>query len=310
MKKFGRILSLMVILVLVLTSCFMVSAFADTETESQGTFKLEKSYPEDGAEGTAVENVGVKLYFNKAMTSEKLGEVNADKFQLVDPDNVKLPIKVLYAPKEDGVVLVLLDSENMPEGVKIQSPGTYRLIISKDVVDDAGDTLGYDKTISFTTQNQKRNGLVNTLLMVFMMGGMMIFTIKGQKKQDKEDEKKKAQQNAPVNPYKEAKKTGKSVSEIVQKDQQRKDKEKAKEDKEKAKEQALYREYGLADDDELLQNYLEENHYRVGKPRTIASAGSTYITGRKAKYEAMMERKAKEAKWAAEAKKKGKGKRK
>jgi len=307
MKKFGRVLSLVMVLTLVLSISLLGTAMADTEVDTTGTqtFALNGSYPEDGATETSVENMGVKLYFNKPMTSEVIGEANAKNFELVDPDGNKLPLKVLYAPKEDGVVLVLLDTENMPEDIEIQSPGEYTLKVLSTVVDDDGDTLGKDISISFTTQNQKRNGLINTLLMFVMMGGMMVFTMKGQKKNSEKEKEQKSKGGSPVNPYKEAKKTGKSVEEIVQKDQQKKDKQAAKEAKEAEKEAKLYEEYGL--NEYAAEEYIEEGHYKVGKPRTVASAGSTYISGRKAKYEAMMERKAKEEKWAQEAKKKGKG---
>ena len=102
---------------------------------------------------------------------------------------------------------------------------------------------------------------------------------------------------AKVNPYKEAKKTGKSVEEIVEKDQKRKEKlaKKAEEDDDD-------------DDDDDDEDYLEEGHYRVKTKRTVASGGSSYITGRKAEAEARAEREARYARNQAKQKKKVKGK--
>lgn len=306
MKKTIRVLSLVMVLVMVLG---MGMAMADAPgNQTGGAFQLLSTYPKDGAVETSMENMGVKLYFNKEMTTEKLGESNKDNFTLVDPDGNKLPLRVLYAPKEEGVVLVLLDTAKIPEGVKIQANAEYTLNISADVVDDNGDVLGTPAKITFTTQNQTRNNLVNTILMFVMMGGMIVFTMKGSLGKNKDDDDKKKKDNGPVNPYKEAKRTGKSVEEIVAKDMAKKDKAALREQKEAEKEAKMLAEYGYIEEDYLNEDYVEEGHYRVGRPRTVASAGSTYITGNKAKYEAMLERKAKEEKWAREAKKKGKKK--
>ena len=95
-----------------------------------------------------------------------------------------------------------------------------------------------------------------------------------------------------IKTYKEAKKTGKSVEEIVEKDQKRKEKlaRKAEEDDD--------------DDDDDEDDYIEEGHYRVKTRRTVASGGSSYITGRKAEAEARAEREARYARNQAKQKKK------
>ena len=58
MKRAGRILSLVIVTIMLCTAvCFADGA-------SAGNFKLVEAYPKDGATGTAMENVGVKLYFD------------------------------------------------------------------------------------------------------------------------------------------------------------------------------------------------------------------------------------------------------
>ena len=65
MKRTGRILSLVMILVIMATAV----CFAGTE----GGLKLTGTYPEDGYKGAATENMGVKLYFDGQLTEEIKG---------------------------------------------------------------------------------------------------------------------------------------------------------------------------------------------------------------------------------------------
>lgn len=295
MKKAGRILSLILALILIV-SCF---SFASALT-------LKETYPEAGTTSAAIENFDIKLYFDKPLTEEKLGNINDHCFKLVDENGYDLPIIVLYSPKEEGVVMVLFDSGKEvkdKEGKKIviQGDTEYTLSISSDFVDDNGDELGVNKVLKYRTLNQKRNMAVNMILMAFLYAGIIIFSIRSAKKQaTQQNQKQSGSKEKTVNPYKEAKRTGKSVEEIVELDKQNKEKAAKKAEKKKSKEE----------DDEW--EYLEKGHYRVGAPRTVASAGSTYITGRKAAAEKRKaeeeERKLREAQW--EKKKKGKGKKK
>ena len=127
-------------------------------------------------------------------------------------------------------------------------------------------------------------------LMLVLYAGIIGFSLRNAKKGAEKQAKE-----AKVNPYKEHKKTGKSVEEIVEKDQKRKEKlaRKAEEDD---------------DDDDDDDDYIEEGHYRVKTRRTVASGGSSYITGRKAEAEARAEREARYARNQAKQKKKVKGK--
>lgn len=292
MKRAGRILSLVIATLMLCTAvCFAAG-------ETAGSFSLVDEYPRDGATGAAMENVGVKLYFDTEFTEEVLKDKNDKAFQLVDPEGNSLPLMVLYVPKEDvkeegvkGIILVLLDNTGKNADVKVASNTEYTLKISKDLQADNGSTLGKDTNVTFRTMNQQANTMVNILLMVVMYGGIMVVTMRSMKKAAKEQNEK--QKEDKVNPYKEAKRTGKSVEEIVEKDQ-----------REKAKRAAKLAKKAEEEDDD----YEEDNgNYKVKGPRPISAGGGKYITGRKALAEA---KKAEEEARAARRKAQGKGKKK
>ena len=293
MKRAGHILSLIIVTLMLCTA----ACFADGT--ATGNFNLVDEYPRDGATGAAMENVGVKLYFDTEFSEDVLKNKNDNAFQLVDPEGNSLPLMVLYVPKEDvkeegvkGIILVLLDNTGDNADVKVASNTEYTLKISKDLLADNGSTLGKDTSVTFRTMNQKANTLVNILLMVVMYGGIMVVTMRGVKKAAREENEK--QKEEKVNPYKEAKRTGKSVEEIVEKDQ-----------KDKAKRAAKLAKKAEDEDDD---DYEEDNgNYKVKGPRPISAGGGRYITGRKALAEA---KKAEEEARAARRKAQGKGKKK
>jgi hypothetical protein len=297
MKRTGRIL-LIVALVIMTVTLSIGTAFADG---TEGGLKLERTYPADEATGAAIENFDVKLYFDGVLTDEVLGDKNDDCFELTDADGNKLPLIVLYDPKNPGVMMVLFDyntEKKDSEGnvLRIKGDTEYTLKISKDLMADNGDTLGQDQSITFKTINQSRNSLISMGMMLILYAGIIFFTMRNAKKKA-EDDKSTNGGYQPVNPYKEAKRTGKSVEEIIEKENKKK--EKAAQKAARAAEEE--------DDDEDYEPYIPEGHYRVKTLRTVASGGSTYITGRKAAAE---EKAAREARYAANAKKGKKGKKK
>ncbi len=292
MKKLGKILSLVVILVM-MTATF---AFADAAAGA-GKLVLDSTYPKDGATGTAIENMGIKLYFNDAtFTQSKLGDTNDNNVTLTDEEGNKLPTMVLYSTQESGVVLVLFDS-NADEDVTIQQNSNYTITVSGDFVDDNGNTLGKAQSVTFKTVNQNLNMLINTGMMFGMFGIIMVVSAKGAQKQASQNAQQK---EGKVNPYKEAKKTGKSVEEIVEKDQR---------EKAKRAEKAARKAAAQAEEDE--DEYYDDGNYHVKGPRPISAAGGKYITGRKAIAEAKKAEEEKRKAWEEKAKKgKGKGKKK
>lgn len=287
MKRIGKILSLVVILT-VLSTAFCFAAAAD----GAGKLELKDTYPKDGATGTAVENMGVKLYFDTTFTQEKLKNVNENAVKLYDEEGNVLPTQVLYSTQEPGVVLVLFDNSSADKDVKIEQSSTYTFKLSADFTDDNGNTLGKEESVSFKTLNQNANMWINMAMMLAIFGGMMIITAKNAKKKEEENGKTKEEK---VNPYKEAKKTGKSVEEIVERDQKEKEKRAAKAAKKAAAEEG--------EDD-----YYDDGKYHVKGPRPISAAGGKYITGRKAIAEA--KKAEEERRKAQKAKAKGKGKKK
>ena len=279
MKKAGAILILIALLITLSTSvCF-----------AAGGLTIEETYPKDGSTGASIENLGVKILFNGEFTESVVGKANEDAFRLTDAEGNEIPTRVLYSEKETGVVLVLLDN-TAESDVQITGSTDYTLHVSADVIDDDGNTLGEDQEITFKTLNTQTNTLISVGMMVVMFGGMMAVGRRSAKKAEEEAAK---QRESKVNPYKEAKRTGKSVEEIVERDQKRKAKLAEKAEKEAEE-----------DDDEYYDEEDELNKYRVARRRSAAAAGSKYVAAKKEAAEKAREREAKYQ--AAKAKKKKK----
>ncbi len=258
MKKTGRIVCLvMVMLMMASTLCFA----------TEGGLKIEQQYPEDGATGTTIDNAGVKIWFNQDVKpkNDKIRKANAESVKLVNEEGKELPTRVIYSPDEEGVMMVLVDSKKQLDGDM-----EYTMTIDETFQATSGDLLlGGDK-VTFKTLNQKRTMTVNMLLMFVMMAGMMIFATKSTQ-HDKKKEKAASGKHDTVNPYKEAKRTGKSVQEIVAQDQKNKEKEaaaKAKRDAKRAKEKEEERREEL-------------NIHKVAGPRPISAAGGKYKVPKK-----------------------------
>ena len=274
MKRIGAILTIVALIVALSASlCFADSGLT-----------IENTYPADGSTGASIENLGVKIHFSENLTEKTVGKANHGCFQLYDNTGKKLPTKVLYNDKKEGEVLVLLENKN--NEIRVEGNTEYTLKISRNTVDDKGNALGTDTTVTFKTLNQSVNTMISMGMMVVMFGGIMLISAKSAKKAA-EDEMKKQEK---VNPYKEAKKTGKSVEEIVEKDQKKKAKEADKAAKKAAKEASEY------------DDYEEDvNKYRVSRRRSAGKAGSKYVAAKKAAAEA---KKAQNAKKTANNKKK------
>ncbi len=295
MKRTSRILLILALVIMTVTLSAGM-AFGDG---NEGGLNLTDTYPKDGATGAAIENFDVKLYFDGKLTKEVLGNKNNDCFTLTDADGNSLPLIVLYDPKNEGVMMILFDyntekKDSEGKALRIKGDSEYTLKISGDLMADNGDTLGTDQTITFKTINQSRNSLISMGMMLILYAGIIFFSMRNARK--KTEDEKSGSGYEPVNPYKEAKRTGKSVEEILEREKKKKEKAALKAAREAAEE-----------DDDDIEPYLEEGHYRVKSIRTVASGGSTYITGRKAAAE---EKAAREARYAKNAQKGKKGKKK
>lgn len=289
MKRIGAIVCLAALIVTMTASvCFGAQSL-----------KVVDSYPEDGQKNTSIENMGVKLTFNNKVGNKESIKANAKCFSITDDKGKKIPIRVFYDPKDSTKMMVLADAVEIAntKDLRIKDNTEYTLHISGDFVDNEGNTLGKDRDISFTTLNQSQNTKVYMIMMVIMMGGMFFFTSRQAKKEMAKQQAENGVREEPFNPYKEAKKTGKSLEEVI-----------AAHEKEVAKREAKAAKKAKHQDDDDEYEYEEDNgNYKVKGPRPISAGGSSYITGRKALAEA---RKAEEERLAkrraANAKKKKK----
>ena len=248
MKK----LSLIAILTSIMIMASSAFCFAD------GGFDLVSSYPEDGQTNTSMENLGVKLTFSKPLSSAEAQKANADKLAIYDEDGKAIPVQILFSDDEKGLVLVLADVD---EGFVAKNNSEYKLVISGALVDNDGDVLGADKTVSFKTYNQRVNNMVNMVMMMVMFGGIMVLSLK-QNNDKPEEEPKDAPKEAAFNPYKEAKRTGKTVEEVME--EQAKKEAKAAKKKARKKKAEVQPEKKIDNCAELLNNV-----YHVHAPAPV-----------------------------------------
>ena len=250
----------------------VLAAPTDAAAVTDPGFTMVSSSPKDGATGVAVDNFSVKIYFSKEMMpkSNAVRKSNAAQFKLVDEDGKKVPLKVYYSEKEQkrGLMMVATDySDNNKKHVEIKGDSEYTLTIGDKLQATDGSTYNQTTTIKVKTLNQQRSMVVYMILMVAMMGGMVFFTVRSAKKAEEKKQEESSHQKG-ANPYKEAKKTGKSVAEIVAKDQKAKAKREAAEEKQREREAAL--------EAEILEKMRREKNKRVSGPAPISKTGSDY----------------------------------
>lgn len=289
MKRIGAIVCLAALIVTMTASvCFGAQSL-----------ELVDNYPRNEQTNTTKDNMCVKLWFNNDMDSEKLEKVNKDCFTITDPKGKKIPIKVFYNnPKDKKQIMVLADTNKINTAEDIKDNTEYTLTISGKLQDKAGNTLGEDQKISFTTLNQGQSTKVYMIMMVIMMGGMFFFTSRQMKKQTAKQQEEGKVREEPFNPYKEAKKTGKSVDEVIAIHEKEMAKKAAKEAKKISRQKDV-------DDDDYEED--DNGNYKVKGPKPVSAGGSSYITGRKAIAEAKKaEEERLEKRRAANAKKKKK----
>lgn len=266
MKRLGAIL----ILALMISVLAAPAVFADA-----GNLKLNDNYPQDGTTGASTDNLSVKLYFNQDVKPKNKAVAKSNEAAITFKDNKgkEVPVIVKYHPKKKGQMIVLADAtsgaSSKKGAVKIKSNTKYTVTIDKSFQATNGDTMSESQVISFTTIDQGQASRIQFLMMGAMVVIMVVVTVRsGKKEAEKEKEKKK--KDGPVNPYKVAKKTGKSVEDVVKKDEDRKAKKLAAEEKRKAKEEKRRSKYGY------LMNEIASDNKRVSRPRPISEGGSSY----------------------------------
>ena len=247
-------------LIAVLTSLMILAASAFSF--AAGELTLVSSYPEDGQKNTSMENLGVKLKFSGPINSKEAKATDADKFAIYDEDGKVVPTKILFSDKNDGLVLVLADPD---EGFTAKNNSEYKLVIDEGVVDNDGNVLGKEQTVTFKTYNQRVNNIVNMAMMFIMFGGIMFISVRQQNNQKEEEESKKdAPKEVAFNPYKEAKKSGKSLEEVKA--------EQAKKEEKEAKKKARKKKKTEEQPEKRIDNCAEllNNVYHVHAPAPVS----------------------------------------
>ena len=246
-------------LIAVLTA-IMIMASSAFSFAAEG-LELVSSYPEDGQKNTSMENLGVKLTFNHPINSEEAKKIDASKFSITDEDGEAVPVQVLFSEKNDGLVLVVADVD---KGFVAKNNSEYTLKIDAGLVDNDGNELANDQTITFRTYNQRVNNMVNMGMMFIMFGGIMFFTMRQNKQKEEEESGSKDEAKEAFNPYKEAKRTGKSVEE-VKAEQARKEEKEARKKARKNKGKEPVQDKKIENCAELLNNV-----YHVHAPAPVS----------------------------------------
>ena len=259
--------------------------------------ELVSSYPENGQKNTSMENLGVKLMFNHPINSEEAVKIDESKFSIVDEDGEKVPVKVLFSDKNDGLILVVA---HVDQGFVAKNNSEYTLTIDEGLVDNDGNTLDQAKTIPFKTYNQRVNNMVNMGMMFIMFGGIMVLTLRQNNK--KEEEQVKEEPKEAFNPYREAKRTGKSVEEVMAEQAKKEEKLAKKRARKNKNKDAAPQEGKIENCAELLNNV-----YHVHAPAPISKEDRSVNTLISMRKEAARAEKAeKAAQTAARARKKRK----
>lgn len=255
MKKIGKILSLSILMVMLSFPLCFASGL-----------ELVNSYPEEGSNYSMLENVTIKLEFSEDVSAANIKESNKSAFTLKGPDGKTLKVKPLYSKKLPKEIWVLIEDTLEPDT-------EYKLTISGELQDSRGDALEDNRVITFKTRNTGADTTVNMAMMGVMVVGMVAFSSVSMKRQLKKEAEQKGQVDK-VNPYKVAKETGKPVEDIVAKAEKEKQRVQAKANKNKG------------NTNKVESAPVEESdNKKVKAPKPIATAGSAYITGRKAEAE-------------------------
>ena len=259
--------------------------------------ELVSSYPENGQKNTSMENLGVKLMFNHPINSEEAVKIDESKFSIVDEDGEKVPVKVLFSDKNDGLVLVVADV-NSESGFIAKNNAEYKLTIEAGLVDNDGNELVKAETVTFRTYNQRVNNMVNMGMMFIMFGGIMFFTMRQNKQKEEEEKDKKDEPKEAFNPYKEARRTGKSVEEVMA--------EQAKKEEKLAKKRARRNKGNEPVQEKKIENCAEllNNVYHVHAPAPVSKEDRSVNALNRMRKEAAKAEKAEKEARAARRKKK------
>lgn len=252
MKRLGAILCLSLLITLMATTVSFASGLT-----------LVSSFPEEGNTSLTPQNVAIKLVFSEKISDPTSIAANANSFRLVDAEGKAVEFEPLYNEFKYPNEVWLQISENLIQDT------AYKVIIAEGMQSGSGNSLEEDITLSFATRDTEADSTGYMMLMGVMVVGMMVFTVFDTKRKLKK-ESGESDEEQKVNPYKEAKRTGKSVEDIVA----RTEKEKAQAEKRKTK--VTRRQSGSPGKE---TEPVRPGVKRVKKPRTISEKG--YATPRR-----------------------------
>lgn len=218
MKRLGAIACL-VVFMLSMTMSFAMAA---------GELKIDEVSPKDNAKDMSMDNMGFKVYFNEDVYKSQ--KSNKKLCKIMDNKGKEVPSIVVVNPKDKNLMMVLADTNN--KKTKIKGKTKYTLVIDKGFRSDKGSVLSEEYKSSFETLNPSTSMWISMGMMGVMVVGMVFFSTREAKKQKEKAEPDRREKS--VNPYKEAKRTGKSVEEIVAAEEKRKAKNAAKRERQRA----------------------------------------------------------------------------
>lgn len=217
MKRVGAIACLIIFMMT------MTMGFAMAASE----FEVKDVYPKDKATDMSMDNMGFKVFFNEDVYENQ--KANKKLCYITDNKGKKVPSLVVCNPKEKNVMMVLADTNN--KKTKIKGKTKYTVTIEKGFKSDKNNVLSENFKSTFTTLNPSTSMWISMGMMGVMIIAMVFFsTREAKKKKEKETYEKKEKK---VDPYKEAKRTGKSVEEIVAAEEKKKAKRQAKRERQK-----------------------------------------------------------------------------
>jgi hypothetical protein len=267
-KTCGVFFAVLLALVLSTTPCFAAG------------LHLVENHPAEGSRSSPPINLGIKLFFDGDVSStEALRKQNESCFKLSDDEGKSVPLKVLYTEADPNYILVIAEPKDEKNG--LGSDREYRFEISPELMATDDSTLEEPKVITFRTRNTSMDTTLSMVLMGVMFAVMMVFSAISMRRQAKKAAVS-SEDRQKVNPYKVAKETGKSVTEIVAKEEKKR--QKAARKTQPGASPADRGKNGAAGEAAPEKEAVAAGRRvkRVKGPRPIAAAGSSYRTGRKA----------------------------
>ncbi len=244
MKK--RCIILITILAMILASATTVFA---------GGLDLVEVNPKDGSNNSQPVNMCVKLTFNDVMVGADDIEANAGRFKITNPDGEEQSFQMVYSEKYPNELWLVLDGA-------LEQKTEYKVTVGAGVVSANGKTTAESTSVTFATRNTKNDGLISTVMMIFMMGLLFFLSSRAAKKQKQENEPLTVAQAEKLNPYKIAKAKGWKLE--VAEEYVRREKEKAKKAEEKALEDKRRREAISAEERAKIEAEVDSEERRNG----------------------------------------------